>query len=164
MCHYVGHEEGEEEPAGNIAIELAGFPDVADPDLLGECVFRVENEDDKEEEQDVTNRTPHDVWDEQALHLILQILLGVARDGLVEVPRLKEEEGHEKISPLHDGCPPILVAEATIVGDVEHDHADDADATQEVEGVIALFHVNYCFWGRGWISFQRDILSTLGSL
>ena len=60
-----------------------------------------------------------------------------------------QKEGHEKISPLHDGGPPVFAAKATLIGDVKHNHANDADATQEVEGVITMFHVGYCFLSVG---------------
>ena len=141
--HHVGHKEGEEEPAGNVAIELTGLPKMTELHLPGEGIFGVEDEEDEEEVENIADGAPHHVGDEQPLRLVLQILLGVARHSLVEVARFEEKEGHEKISPLHDGCPPVFAAKATLIGDVKHYHTNDADATQEVEGVIAMFHVGY---------------------
>ena len=138
--HHIGHEEGEEEPARDIAIELARFPDVAEFHLFREGIIRIEDEPDEEEIDDVADGAPHDVGSQQALRLVFQIFLGVARYSLVEVTRLEEEERHEEVGPLHDGCPPLRTAKATGIGDVEHHHADDTDAAQQVEGMVTLFH------------------------
>ena len=140
MCHDVGHEEGDEEPAGHIAEELACGPQVGHVGLFDDGVVGVEDEEDEEEVYDVAYGAPHGVGDEEALGLVEDEVMAIARDSLVEVACLEEEEGHEEVCPRHDGCPPAFVAEAAGVGDVEHDHADDADAAEEVEGVVALFH------------------------
>lgn len=141
VSHHIRHEEREKEPAGDIAVELARLPQVAPCHLFGKGVVGVENKADEEEIDEIADGAPHHVGSQQPFRLVFQVFLRVARHRLVEVTCLEEKERHEEIRPVHDGCPPVCIAKATGVGDVQQHHPYDADAAQEVESMIALFHL-----------------------
>ena len=146
VCHHVCHEEREKEPAGDVAVELARLPQVAPFHLLGKGIVGVEDEADKEEIDEIADGAPHHVGGQQPFRLVFQVFLRVARHRLVEVTCLEEKEGHEEIRPVHDGCPPVCIAKATGVGDVQQHHTDDADAAQEVESMITSPHLSFIIY------------------
>ena len=105
-------------------------------------VVALELEGDEGGKDDEAYGAPHGVGDEEALGLVEDEVMAVARDGLVEVASLEEEEAHEEEGPRHDVCPPLLVFVAAEGYGMEAYHADDADAAQEVECMVALLHLS----------------------
>lgn len=84
--------------------------------------------------------SPYYIRDEQSFCFVGNKSLGVSCHRLVEVACLEEEKAHEEERPCHYFTPPVVILVTTESDDVEHDHTDDADATQEVKGVIAFSH------------------------
>lgn len=141
--HHVNREERKEEPDGGVAVEAALHPDVVPLQRFDKLLVPVHKRKIETEIDRSTNNAAHQVGHQQTLAPVLQIVeVCAARRPLVEVSGLEEEETHEEETPLHDLEPPFLMLHATEGHDVQRDHADDANATKDVEGVVSLFH-NY---------------------
>ncbi len=141
MRHNIGGEKREQEPVGLVAERPTASPQQVPRQRLDGVVIAFEQEGQKCKIDNVAQQTAGDVGDEQPLRLVRHIHFRVARQRLVEVARLEEEEGHEEIRPRHHLAPRRLLRLAAELHDVERHHADDTDSAQNVEGMIALLHI-----------------------
>jgi hypothetical protein len=105
----VGHEEGEEEPQGWVAVEGTAVPDV----FYAEWVYGVFVFGGEYYVVHGVYRTadgaPCEIGHEQVLGFVQTELSGVSGDGFIEETCLEEEEGHEEVGPEHDGLPPSFL-------------------------------------------------------
>ena len=95
---------------------------------------------------DGANDAPGDIGHQQALYSILAVFPRVSAYGFVEVTCFKEKETHKEESPTHQIGPGdtsyLLPAQSTHGNSMVTHHADDAEATQEIKGMITLFHAS----------------------
>ena len=103
-------------------------------------VIALDLEGDVEGVDEEADGAPHHIGNEQPLGLVCDVCFGVARDGLVEVTCLEEEEAHEEERPAHHLEPPPIVLMAAEGDGVQANHADDADAAQEIKCMVAFLH------------------------
>lgn len=134
----VCREERHEEPRRTVSVPRARCPEVLKVHTLCKPVARLQQDEGKEHIHGAAHHTPEQVWQHEALCLSDDEGLGVARDGLVEIARLEEEEAHEVVAPAEHFLPPWRLVEPTLDGDVQHYHPEDADAAQQVECMVAL--------------------------
>ena len=140
MHQHVGSPERKEEPHRLIAPEGTGFPQMAPLHRFDRVVIAVNLEGKVDGIDKEADGAPHHVRNQQPFRLVLDVGFRVARDRLVEVARLEEEEAHEEERPSHHLLPPVITF-MTAEGDgVETNHADDADATQKVECMVTFLH------------------------
>ncbi len=97
----------------------------------------------KREVNGSANKSRCHVRYEQSLGLLTTILSGRSQDTLIKVSCLEKEEGHEVIRPLHHFLPPCIFGMTAEVHDMLANHADDADAAQEVESMVSWFHYTH---------------------
>ena len=146
--HNIDGEEGEEEPDGRVAVEAALHPEVAPLQGLDELVVAFRQGEVEAEIDGGSDDAAHQVGHEQPLAPVAQVVeVGGCRRAFVEVAGLEEEETHEEEAPAHHLDSPLLPVLSAEGHDVERHHPDDADAAEDVEGVVALFHSSaVCFW------------------
>ena len=77
---------------------------------------------------------------EQTFHAVAKIRQRAARNSLIEVSGLEEEETHKEIRPLHHLAPPIHISLATHRHYVQRHHSYDAYAAKQVKSIISLLH------------------------
>ena len=145
MHQNVCDEEGEEEPHRLVTPKGTCPPQMLPLHRLYGMVEAVNLEGEEDGVNDETYRAPRHIRHEQPLRLVPYVCPSVARDGLVEISRLEEKEAHEEERPRHDLFPPPVALMAAEGDGVQTYHADDADAAQKVEGVIAFFHLQMLF-------------------
>ena len=151
MHKYIGREEGEEEPERLVAPETARAPKVRPLHRFDRMMIAVYLKREVESIDGKSDGAPADIRDEQSFRLVLDVFTRIARDGLVEVACLEEKEAHEEERPRHDRLPPSVCIVSAEGDGVQRDHSDDADAAEEVEGMVALFH-----WRKAWLSFKSQ--------
>ena len=140
MNQYIGRKKGKKEPDGFVTPERTGFPEMIPLHRFDGLMVAVNFKGKKDGIDNETNGAPYQIGDEQSFGFFGDVGLCVARNGFVEIASLEEEKAHEEERPCHHLFPPVVAFVATEGDGVESNHADDADTTQEVEGVITLFH------------------------
>ncbi len=101
MDHNVCRKETEQKPAWWIAIEVRNVPCMTISEAINEILKHAGPQIDKTEINGVTYQSPHDVWSEKTLRLVLAVIPGITSDSLIEIACLKEEKGHEEEGPSH---------------------------------------------------------------
>ena len=145
MHQDVCDKEGKQKPDRLIAPKRTRLPQVTPLHRLYGMMEAVNLERKVDGIDDETNSPPCQIWHKQPLRLVLYVCLRVARNGLVEIACLKEKEAHEEERPCHDLLPPSVALMTAERDGVQANHADDADAAQEVESVIAFPHLRMSF-------------------
>ena len=133
----VHHEEGEEEPDGRIAVELAHAPKVVPVDGAPRGGEEAGPPVEEGEEEGVPDESPGEVGNQEPARLVADEGTRVARHRLIEVACLEEKEAEKEEGPRHELLEPELVTQVTHADDMQENHAHDAESAQEVKGVVS---------------------------
>ena len=74
---------------------------------------------------------------------IVQVFLVICPRTFIEVSGFEEEETHEEVAPLHYIQPPVNLILTAEPHDVQCHHSDDADAAQNIKGMISFWFTHY---------------------
>ena len=121
----IDHEEGKEEPARRIAVELALLPQVTPTNGAPRRGEQARPAVKETKINGITDKSPHQIGYQQTFGLVLDECPRITRHRLVEVTGLEEEETQEEERPGHQLLEPELIAQTAHPDDMQHDHADN---------------------------------------
>ena len=101
MHHHIHTEEGEQEPNGWIAIEMALHPNMTPSQFIPIPMQLIREQHQYAKIKDTANGTPSQIGDKQAFELVLQEETGWCGNAFVEITCLEEKEADEEEGPRH---------------------------------------------------------------
>ena len=137
----VCRKEGKQEPHRTVAKGETAY-EPSEIAQRGKCFgWSFGKERQPEECDDAADDAPRDVGHKQTPNAVAKVREGLARDALVEIAGLEEEETHEEERPSHRFLPPRRLPQLRLTNDMQHHHTQDAKSTEQVKGIVSLLHL-----------------------